>query len=152
MSETLAYLATPYKKYPGGMDIAFIDAARIAARLLVSGVNVYSPITHSHSLSVYGGLAGGDHKFWLPYDELMMARCDALIVAHMEGWQESKGIAHEVEFFKRVGKSIFDLPDVTTCTLVRRLDGCPSHADHYREMAKMTKLPPLNYGPADWCT
>lgn len=135
MSGTLAYLATPYKKYPRGMEAAFIDAARVTARLLVAGVNVYSPITHSHSLAVYGGLVGGDHAFWLPYDDLMMARCDTLIVAHMEGWRESKGIAHEIEFFKCAGKPIFDLPDITTCTLMRRLfesDYAP-RADHQRE-------------------
>lgn len=133
MSGTLAYFATPYAKYPGGMDRAFIDTCRVTARLLLAGINVYSPIAHSHSLAVYGGLAGGDHAFWLPYDELMMSRCDTLIIAHMDGWRESKGIAHEVEFFKRAGKPIFDLPDVTTCTLVRRPDVCPPPADHQRE-------------------
>jgi len=43
----------------------------------------------------------------------MMARCDSLIVAHMDGWAESKGIAHEVEFFAKAGKPIFDLNPTT---------------------------------------
>lgn len=117
---TLAYLATPYSRYPAGPVSAFIDAATLAARLLRAGVNAYSPIAHTHPLAVYGNLDQFDHSIWLPFDELMMSRCDTLIVAHMEGWQESKGIAHEVAFFERAMKPIFDLPDITTCSMVLR--------------------------------
>ena len=44
----LAYLATPYSKYPAGLQQAFVDAAKLAALLLRSGMNVYSPIAHTH--------------------------------------------------------------------------------------------------------
>lgn len=139
MSNTLAYLATPYSRYPAGIEAAFQDAAALAARLLRAGILVYSPIAHTHPLAMYGLLDPLDH-IWLPFDELMMARCDTLIVAHMEGWRGSKGIAREIEFFKRAGKPIFDLPDITTCTLVRRPDTSPPRADHQREVSH-----------ADWC-
>jgi hypothetical protein len=49
----------------------------------------------------------------------MMTRCDVLIVAHMTGWQESKGIAHEIDFFERANKSIYDL-NPTTLMMHRR--------------------------------
>lgn len=115
----LAYLATPYTKYPHGPHIAFRHACKIAARLVQSGVNVYSPIAHTHPIAVHGGLDILDLTIWLPFDELMMSRCDTLIVAHMEGWQESKGIAHEIKFFLDAGKPIFDL-DPQTLSMVRR--------------------------------
>jgi hypothetical protein len=60
-----------------------------------------------------------DHAIWLPFDEAMMTRCDVLIVAHMTGWQESKGIAHEIDFFERANKSIYDL-NPTTLMMHRR--------------------------------
>ena len=129
---TLAYLGTPYTRYAAGIEAAFQDAAALAARLLLSGIHVYSPIAHTHPLAMYGLLDPLDHSIWLPFDELMMRRCDTLIVAHMEGWQESKGIAHEVDYFWRAGKPIFDLSDVTTCNLVRRGELSPL-ADHQRE-------------------
>lgn len=129
---TLAYLATPYSKYPRGLVQAFIDASELAARLLRSGVHVYCPIAHTHPLAVYGKLDPLDHSIWLPFDETIMSRCDTLIVAHMEGWQESKGIAHEIEYFERMRKPIFDLPDITTCNMVRRQDAFPRD-DHQRE-------------------
>ena len=116
---TLAYLATPYTKYPGGVYYAFRDAAALVAQLLHAGVNAYSPIAHTHPVAIYGGLDPLDHEIWLPFDELMMSRCDSLIVAHMPTWETSKGIAHEIAFFERAGKPIFDL-DTETLQMVKR--------------------------------
>lgn len=141
---TLAYLATPYSRSPRGMRLAFVDASALAGRLLHAGIYVYSPIAHTHPVATYSDLDPLDHSIWLPFDELMMARCDTLIVAHMEGWQESKGLAHEVNYFERARKPIFDLPDVTTCALVRRHGAFP-RVDHQRERS----WPPLNYRSAD---
>lgn len=123
MSTTLAYLATPYTKRENyeGFDAAMRRAAEIAARLLKAGINVYSPIVHCHTIADCGWIDPRARKFWQPICDVIADRCDTLIVAHMEGWRESEGIAHEVELFKRAGKPIYDLPDITTCTLVRRL-------------------------------
>jgi hypothetical protein len=109
VANSLAYLATPYSKWKLGPEDAFIEASKLAARLLVSGVKVYSPIAHTHPLAVYGKLDPLDHSIWLPFDEAMMEAANILIVAHMDGWHESKGIAHEIDFFERAGKPIFDL-------------------------------------------
>lgn len=117
---TLAYLATPYSKYKNGdLNAAFVDASRLASRLLVAGVKVYSPIAHTHPLAIHGGLDPLDYTIWLPFDETMMKVSDVLIVAHMDGWRESFGIAHEVDFFHRSNKPIFDL-DTNTLNMLRR--------------------------------
>jgi hypothetical protein len=105
----LAYLATPYSKYPAGPERAFVDAVRLAAALARAGVRIYSPIVHSHPLASYGGLDPLDHAFWLPFNEVQLNAAGVLIVAQMAGWQESAGIAHEVAFFERAGKPVFDL-------------------------------------------
>lgn len=115
----LAYLATPYSKYPSGPENAFRAAAHLAGRLLKAGVTVYSPITHTHPIAVHGELDPLDHKIWLPFDQLMMDRCDVLIVALMESWRESKGVQYEIEYFTKAGKPIFDL-DPSTLSMVRR--------------------------------
>lgn len=120
MTAPLCYLATPYSKYMGGnLDRAFVDASKLAALLLVAGVKVYSPIAHTHPLAMHGNLDPLDHDIWLPFDEAMMHAATVLIVAHMEGWRESKGIAHEIAFFRRRDKPIFDL-DPDTLTMTRR--------------------------------
>lgn len=115
----IAYLATPYSKYPGGIEAAFRDAAALVARLLEKAVDAYSPIAHTHPVAIHGGLDPLDLSIWLPFDEAMMAKADTLIVAHLPGWEESKGIAHEIAVFAAAGKPIFDL-DPATMTMVRR--------------------------------
>lgn len=105
----LVYLATPYSKYPAGLEEAFKDAAKLTARLLRIGVKVYSPIAHTHPIAVYGKLDALDHSIWLPFDEAIMGKADALLVAKMATWDQSKGIAHEIEFFSKAGKPIYYL-------------------------------------------
>lgn len=120
MANSLAYLATPYSRFPLGLEAAFIEASQIAAKLLKSGVKVYSPIAHTHPIGFYGGLDMLDLSIWLPFDEAMMERADILIVAHMQGWDESTGVKHEIAFFEREKKPIFDL-DPITMKMVKRL-------------------------------
>lgn len=106
---TLAYLSSPYSKYVGGMQRAFELAACLAGDLLKKcKINVYSPICHMHPMAEYAGLPHGDHGLWLPFDELMMTRCDVLLVATcMAGWDVSRGVAHEITHFGNAGKPIF---------------------------------------------
>lgn len=103
----LCYLATPYTKFHLGIECAFEDASALAARLLVIGVHAYSPIAHTHPIAIHGNLDPRDHSIWLPFEERMMDAADVLIVAMMPGWNKSKGVAHEVDFFKKDGKPIY---------------------------------------------
>lgn len=102
----LYYLATPYSKYPQGITHAYLDACCLAARLLQAGMVSYAPIAHMHPIAIHGHIDPLDHSVWLPFDEVMMSRCDELLVARMEGWDESQGIAHEIAFFRRAGKPV----------------------------------------------
>lgn len=115
----IAYLATPYSRYKPNIDAAFRDAAKLAGHLLCAGLKIYSPICHTHPIAIYGALDALDHSIWLPFDEAMMDAAHVLIVAHMEGWDESRGIAHEIKFFEDAGKPIFDL-DPKTMIMTRR--------------------------------
>lgn len=115
----LAYLATPYARAPGGIWKAFFDASELAARLLQAGMKIFCPIAHGHPIAVFGGLDPVDHSIWLPFDEAMMDAAHVLIVAHLEGWESSKGVAHEIEYFRERGKPIFDL-EPKTLTMMRR--------------------------------
>lgn len=120
MANSLAYLASPYSKFHLGLEAAFIEASQIAAKLLASGVKVYSPIAHTHPIAFYGGLDLLNLNIWLPFDEAMMERADILIVAHMRGWSESTGVKHEIAFFEREKKPIFDL-DPSNMKMVKRI-------------------------------
>lgn len=109
----LIYLATPYSKYPGGLDAAFEEASRVAAKLLRMGVKVYSPIAHTHPIAKYGNLDPLDHAIWLPFDQAIMDKASAMVIAKMEGWEASTGIRHEIGVFGQAEKPIYYL-DVET--------------------------------------
>lgn len=118
-AERFSYLATPYTKFEGGIESAWAEACKVSASLLVKGVKVYSPIAHGHSIAMHGNIDPLDHSIWLPFDEAMMIAAHDLIVAHLPGWQDSYGIAHEVKFFEQAGKPIFDL-DPVSMVMTRR--------------------------------
>lgn len=113
LRDKLVYLATPYSKYPMGIEQAFKDACALAGDLLVLGVTVYSPIAHTHPIAVHAELDPYDLNIWLPFDRAMMDAAHACVVARMPGWQESKGIAHEVEYFEQCHKPVFYLDPAT---------------------------------------
>jgi nucleoside 2-deoxyribosyltransferase len=115
----IAYLATPYTHYPGGIESAFVHACQLAARLIKTGTAVYSPIAHCHPIAVNGDLDPKDQTFWYDFNQSMLAAADVLIVAHMDGWESSTGVAHEIEYFEAAGKPIFDL-DVNSLAMIRR--------------------------------
>lgn len=109
---SLIYVGTPYSKYVDGIDAAFVEAAKLTARLMRKGLKVYSPIAHTHPLAMYGKIDPMDHSIWLPFDGAMMDKADAMIVAMMFGWEDSKGVRHEIDVFTAAGKPVFFLnPD-----------------------------------------
>ena len=100
------YLATPYSKYPEGIEKAFQHACEAAAHLVREGKLVYCPIAHTHPVAVYGGLDPFDHDIWLPQDRPFMDGAAGLIVVMMPGWAESYGIGEEIKIFRAAGKPV----------------------------------------------
>lgn len=103
------YLATPYTKYPQGIEEAFEDACELCGELLRQGVTAYSPIAHTHPIAMHSGLNPLDHSIWLPFDRVRMDKADAILVAQMDGWEDSFGIAHEIDVFREAGKPVYYL-------------------------------------------
>lgn len=101
-----AYLASPYTKYPSGINEANACICVIAADLMRLGVSLFSPIAHSHAVAIYGGLDPLDYKIWLPSNEPLIAGAYGMIVAKMDTWETSYGINLEIEAFERAGKPI----------------------------------------------
>lgn len=102
----LAYIGSPYSLYPYGLDAAFEDVADICFRLKREGVNAFSPILYSHPLAKLWRIDPKDHDFWLEFDEAMMRKADALVIAKMESWEMSYGVSVEIDFFRQCDKPI----------------------------------------------
>ena len=93
----LIYLASPYSHPDPAVRVARFDViCRVAARLMLEGVHLYSPIAHTHPIAVQGDLPTG-WDFWEQYDRKILKACGELWVCTMDGWRESKGVTAEIK-------------------------------------------------------
>lgn len=100
------YLATPYSHSDKAvMESRFDQACKIAGMLMAEGHTVFSPIAHTHPIAVRCDLPRG-WDFWHKYDIAMLEASSKLIVAKMEGWEQSRGISGEIEIAKSLGLPI----------------------------------------------
>ena len=60
-----------------------------------------------YAMATEAGLPLTGHDFWMKADAPMVAAASGLIVAKMEGWQESAGVEHEIQEFKKTGRPIY---------------------------------------------
>lgn len=103
------YLAIPYR---GWEEYSFKVANRVAVYLINQGILVFSPITHSHPLSIHENIPG-DWDFWSKYDysfikdwadELWYIQANNDVnKKHLE---MSEGVRAEVDFAVEIGKSV----------------------------------------------
>lgn len=100
------YLASPYSRYPAGIEQAFRDACRETGLLIRAGIPVFSPIAMTHPVAMVCGMDPLDHSIWLAADRPMMDAAEGIIVCQMEGWEHSYGIAEEIKVFKAANKVV----------------------------------------------
>lgn len=103
------YIGSPYSRYAEGLEPAFVAACRIMGRLIKAGVPVFSPIAHTHYISIHGGMDPLDHSIWMPADEPMMRAAHGLIVVKLPGWDSSYGLSIEIEAFGKAQKPVLYL-------------------------------------------
>jgi|TARA_R110000744_G_scaffold39109_4_gene89098 nucleoside 2-deoxyribosyltransferase len=100
------YLAIPYS---GMEESSFTQATKAAAILMESGVNVFSPITHCHSIAVVGKLPG-TWEFWEKIDRQFIDWCDEVWVLipdeGIEKVENSTGVNAEIHYAKNIGKPV----------------------------------------------
>lgn len=102
----LFYLASPYSRYPHGLEAAFNVALDASALLIRHGVPVFSPIAHTHPIAIRSGIDPHDHKIWLPAERPIMDCASGLIMLRAESWEISYGMNVEREAFAVAGKPI----------------------------------------------
>lgn len=100
------YLATPYSRYPDGLEEAFKIACKAAGLLIEAKVRVYSPIAHTHPIAIHAGIDPKAHDIWLPADQPFMDAARGLIVLRAASWEISYGIGEEIKEFTKIGKPI----------------------------------------------
>lgn len=97
------YLASPYS-HPDKevMEQRFSDVCVIAGRLMASGLVVYCPIASTHPIAVRCDLPR-DWDYWKQFDREFIAASSKVIVAMMDGWTVSRGVAAEIAIAHELG-------------------------------------------------
>lgn len=99
------YLAAPYSSVDPKVISERVDKInRYAAELMKTSI-VFSPISHSHPIALAGRLPT-DFNFWVKQNHEFIRWADIVYVLMLEGWENSVGIADEVEFATAIGKKI----------------------------------------------
>jgi len=102
----MIYLAGPYSHEDKAVEAArAAEHAAAAATLILRGHVVFSPIVHSHQMSLDHDLPG-DFDFWQRQDLAFIERCDEVHVLMIAGWDTSKGVAAEMLHAIRCHKAV----------------------------------------------
>jgi hypothetical protein len=111
---TYSYLASPYNHpTPSIMQDRYQAALRITVHLLSKRIWTYSPIVHCHTLALQNNLPT-DHGYWMDYNRAMLMPAQELLILTLSGWDDSKGIAEEINIAHATNKPIrFIAPNYT---------------------------------------
>jgi hypothetical protein len=96
------YLSSPYTDPE--LEVRawrFCAACQAAAHLLRSGHLVFSPVAHTHPISLFG--LPTEWEFWERQDRALLERCDRLVVLMLDGWRESLGVQAEIRIAAELG-------------------------------------------------
>jgi nucleoside 2-deoxyribosyltransferase len=108
----LIYLASPYSSTDPQVVLDRVDAtAQALARLIESGELVFSPIIHSHPIAHLVSFSALNHtegelSGWMKFDFDFISKCDEVWVLQLDGWEQSRGIAAEIEYAESQQKPV----------------------------------------------
>ncbi len=96
---SFTYLASNYTHPDSAVrEYRFQAVCRVAADLMLRGEVIFSPIAHSHPIAeARPGDWGVDHEFWKRQDAPYVEACSKMYVLRLDGWEKSRGVAHEIE-------------------------------------------------------
>lgn len=102
----MIYLASPYSHADENIRRERFDAAcKVAAHLMEAGHVVFSPIAHSHPIEQHMGEIH-DTAWWMRQDLAFMEGCERMVILALPGWEMSKGVRMEREWFEERGRSV----------------------------------------------
>jgi len=100
MKGKVLYVASPYyHDNPWVMIERYAAVSKFCLLLLSQGYCPISPIMIWHPVAEAIGI---DEDAVLRADKQLITKCDSLVVFTLNGWQDSKGVAKEVEWAREL--------------------------------------------------
>ena len=98
----MIYLASPYShSNPSIVQERYEDALFCTGALMSRGLHVFSPIVHCHEAAKLHKMPG-HFDFWQRYNLSFLRKADQLWIIKLDGWEDSKGVAYELQFAKKL--------------------------------------------------
>lgn len=96
------YIASPYtaKNDPHLQDDRFKAVEKFVAHLMANtSIIPFSPIVYCHALANQYSLPT-DYKYYKNFNGHMMDISSGMIIFALDGWRQSLGVLHEIEFYQ----------------------------------------------------
>lgn len=104
-SVMITYLACPYSHKNKKIEVMRFEIANFVASVLMKeGEIVFSPISHTHPLVLYG--LPGDWEFWKSQDTAFLNICTRFKIIKVDGWDTSSGVIGESKHMEDRGIEI----------------------------------------------
>lgn len=97
------FLASPYTS-----ELHLVEATRYAfvraavAYLATAGITAISPVVYGHEVAHHHNIYGGD--FWHTWALPIIKNCTEGWILMISGWQESEGVARELDLLRVLDK------------------------------------------------
>ena len=103
----LNYLASPYTHPDKQRRRKRARAVTMLACRLIQEkrLHIFSPIAHTHAIAECGDLPS-DWDYWEEFDRIMLTASQRLLIAEIEGWEDSNGIMNERKIMSALGRPI----------------------------------------------
>lgn len=103
---SMIYFASPYSsKDPEIRILRYEQTCLKVAELTASGMIVISPVVYGHTLETWHTMPL-DWEFWENFCTSFLRKCDEIWVYMLPGWEESEGIAKEIELAKSLNLKV----------------------------------------------
>lgn len=101
------YLASPYT-HPSALvrEQRYLDLRDYAGPLMAMGYYVYAPILNTHPIAIMYSLPM-EFEWWEGFNRAFIERSAGVIVADIDGWRESRGVAHEIALGRELGLGVW---------------------------------------------
>lgn len=94
--EQVIYIASPYSHQSDAVRYERFTRTRVYAHhLMAQGIVCFSPIVYGRQFEKVF-IVPADYESWVDFNNWMLLASQEVRVLKLDGWQESRGIAHEI--------------------------------------------------------
>ena len=102
----MIYLASPYTHDSSLIRFKrYSDAFRYTRHQMRLRATIFSPVVYGHQFAPH--IAGASpYEFWEYFNNQMMLLATSVHVLQLDGWEQSRGIAHELKIADDLGIAV----------------------------------------------